>query len=140
MRVVLDTNIVVAALRSPTGASAELLRWARAGKLTALASVSLAMEYQAVCLREEHVRASRLSRKEVQTFLDAVISFVEPVDIWFLWRPQLRDPSDELVLEAAVNGRADAIVTFNQRDFEPAARLFGVEPWTPRQALTKLRG
>ena len=98
------------------------------------------MEYQAVCSRDEHVRASRLSRKEVQTFLDAVISFVEPVDIWFLWRPQLRDPSDELVLEAAVNGRADAIVTFNQRDFEPAARLFGVEPWTPRQALTKLRG
>jgi putative PIN family toxin of toxin-antitoxin system len=138
--VVLDTNIVVAALRSPTGASAELLRRARAGKLTALTSVSLAMEYQAVCLREEHVGASRLSRKEVQTFLDAVISFVEPVDIWFLWRPQLRDPSDELVLEAAVNGRAGAIVTFNQRDFEPAARLFGVEPWTPRQPLTKLRG
>ena len=50
------------------------------------------------------------------------------------------DPGDELVLEAAVNGRANAIVTFNQRDFEPAARLFGVERWTPRQALTKLRG
>jgi predicted nucleic acid-binding protein len=126
----LDTNVVVAGLRSPTGASAELLRRARAS--------SLAMEYQAVCSRDEHVRASRLTRQEIQSFIDAVISFSEPVDIWFLWRPQLRDPSDELVLEAAVNGRANAIVTFNQRDFEPAARLFGVELWTPRQALAKL--
>jgi putative PIN family toxin of toxin-antitoxin system len=136
----LDTNVVVAGLRSPTGASAELLRRARAGKLTSLASVSLAMEYQAVCSRDEHARASRLSREEIQNFIDAVISFCEPIDIWFLWRPQLRDPGDELVLEAAVNGRANAIVTFNQRDFEPAAKLFGVELWTPRQALAKLGG
>lgn len=66
--------------------------------------------------------SSRLTRSEVQSFLDAVISLVEPVDIWFLWRPQLRDPGDELVLEAAANGRANAIVTFNQRHFEQTVK------------------
>ena len=55
----------------------------------------------------------------VDVFVDAVVDLVEPVEIWFMWRPQLRDPGDELVLEAAVNGRAAAIATFNRRDFQP---------------------
>ena len=126
-------------MRSPSGVSAELLRRARNGTLMPLASVALAIEYQAVCMRAEHVAAAGMRVAEVRQFLDAVLAMSEPVDIWFLWRPQLRDAGDELVLEAAANGRAEAIVTFNRRDFEPANQLFGVELWTPAQTLTKLR-
>ena len=126
-------------MRSPTGAAAELLRRARIGTLMPLASVALAIEYQAVCLRAEHVAAAGMSVAEVRQFPDAVLAMSEPVDIWFLWRPQLRDAGDELVLEATANGRAEAIVTFNRRDFEPANQLFGVDLWTPAQTLTRLR-
>jgi putative PIN family toxin of toxin-antitoxin system len=138
VRWVLDTNVIVTAMRSPSGASAELLRRARRAVFSPLASVALAIEYQDVCSREEHVHAAGLSRAQAKIYVEAVLSLVEPVNIWFLWRPQLRDAADELVLEAAVNGRAEAIVTFNTRDFEPAIANFGVSSWTPRQALTRL--
>ena len=138
MRLVIDTNVIVAAVRSPAGVSAELLRQARARVVKPLASVTLAVENLAVCLQDEHELASGLTVAEMGQFLDAVIALAEPVNSWFLWRPQLRDASDELVLEAAVNGRAAAIVTFNSRDFLPAAQLFGVEIWTPKQTLEKL--
>ena len=138
MRLVIDTIVIVTAMRSPAGASAEVLRHARLGRLTPLASVALAIEYQDVCLRDVHGAAAGLTRTEVKQFLDAILAMVEPVNIWFLWRPQLRDAGDELVLEAAANGRAQAIVTFNLRDFLPAAKQFGVALWTPIQVLTKL--
>ena len=62
----------------------------------------------------------------------------EPVEGWFLWRPQLRDPGDEMVLEAAANGRADALVTFNKRDFADTAGAFGIEMLSPQQALRRI--
>ena len=71
-------------------------------------------------------------------FLDAVMDLVEPVEAWFLWRPQLRDPGDELVLEAAVNGRAAAIATFNRRDFLPGATRFGIDVLPPGEALRRI--
>src|SRR5271156_6656057 len=107
----MDTSAIVAAMRSPAGASAALLRAARLGQVTLLANVALALEYEATCQRAEHVMASGLKPEEVGIFLDAVIGMVEPVESHFMWRPMLRDPGDELVLEAAANGRAAAIVT-----------------------------
>ena len=138
-RIVLDTDVVVAALRSPTGASAELMRLLAAGKITILASVALALEYEAVCISPEHVLASGLSRKQVETFVDAVIGMSEPVEIHYLWRPMLRDAGDEMVLEAAVNGQAEALVTFNRRDFEDSLPRFGIEVLAPREALARIR-
>lgn len=61
--------------------------------------------------------AANLDLREVGVFVDGVLAMIEPVETHFMWRPQLRDPADELVLDAAVNGRAAAIVTFNRRDF-----------------------
>jgi predicted nucleic acid-binding protein len=75
----------------------------------------------------------------VDIFVDAVLALVEPVETHFMWRPQLRDPADELVLEAAVNGQADAIVTFNLRDFGDAPARFGIDMLRPVEALGRIR-
>lgn len=139
MRYVLDTNVVVAAMRSPAGASAALLVAARRSELTMLANVALAVEYEATCRLAEHRLAAGLDLDEVSIFIDAVLAMVEPVETHFMWRPQLRDPADEMVLEAAVNGQAAAIVTFNRRDFGAAPARFGVELLTPAEALRRIR-
>jgi putative PIN family toxin of toxin-antitoxin system len=139
VRLVLDTDVVVAAMRSPAGASAELLRLARRGRVWLLVTVTLAVEYEAVCLKAEHRTAAGLSEQEVRVFLDAVVALAEPVETHYLWRPQLRDPGDEMVLEAAVNGRAEGLVTFNVRDFGKAPARFGVEVMMPREVMERVR-
>jgi putative PIN family toxin of toxin-antitoxin system len=139
VRLVLDTDVVVAAMRSPSRASAAILRAARRGHPTLLASVPLAIEYEAVCSKAEHQKAAGLSDRETDDFITAVIALAEPMETHFLWRPQLRDPGDEMVLEAAVNGQADALVTFNARDFGTAPYEFGVEILLPREAIARIR-
>jgi putative PIN family toxin of toxin-antitoxin system len=139
VRIALDTDVIVAAMRSPKGASAEILRKVRRQKVALLLSVPLAMEYEAVCLRAEHQLAAGLSEQQVQIFVDAVLAMAEPVQIHYLWRPQLRDPSDEMVLETAVNGRADLLVTFNGRDYGNVPARFGIEVTMPREAVGRIR-
>lgn len=136
---VLDTDVIVAAMRSPGGASAEILRKARQGRVTLVVSVPLAMEYEAICSEAEHRLAAGLSEREVEIFLDAVVAMAEPVKTHFLWRPQLRDPGDEMVLEAAVNGQAELLVTLNVRDFGDMPSRFGIEIMIPRDALERIR-
>ena len=136
---VLDTDVVVAAMRSPSGASAAILRCIREGGATLLLSVPLAMEYEAVCQQAEQRLAAGLSERQVDIFVTAVIAMAEPVRSRFLWRPQLRDPGDEMVLEAAVNGRADALVTFKVRDYGDVPARFGVELLLPREAIGRMR-
>ena len=135
----MDTDVVVAAMRSPAGASAAIVRLARQGGVTLLVSVALALEYEAVCSRPEHRLAAGLSEDEVNVFVDAMVALAEPVAMHFLWRPQLRDPCDEMVLEVAINGEADALVTFNARDFGAAPGHFGVELLLPREAIGRMR-
>jgi putative PIN family toxin of toxin-antitoxin system len=135
----MDTDAVVAAMRSPKGASAAILRAVRNGQATLLLSVPLALEYEAVCRRPEHRLEAGLSIRQVEIFLDAIIAMGEPMLTHYLWRPQLRDPNDEMVLEAAVNGRADALVTFNLRDFGNAAMQFGVDVLLPREAIARIK-
>lgn len=125
-------------MRSPKGASAALLMAARRERITILANVALALEYEATCRRAEHGVAAGLRPSQVNIFVDAVIAMVEPVETHFLWRPQLRDPADEMVLEAAVNGRASAIVTFNSEDFGGIPLQFGVEVLSPVDVLRRI--
>lgn len=139
MRLVLDTDVIIAAMRSPLGASAALLMAVRRGEIRMLANVALALEYEATCRRAEHGVAAGLSPAQVGVFIDAVIALAELVETHFLWRPQLRDPGDELVLEAAVNGRANAIVTFNQKDFGEIPMKFSVEVLAPVDALRRIK-
>jgi predicted nucleic acid-binding protein len=126
-------------MRSPGGASAAILRAARQSKIMLLVSVPLAMEYEATCSEAEHRLAAGLSEREVEIFLDAVVAMAEPVKTHFLWRPQLRDLGDEMVLETAVNGRADGLVTFNVRDFGTVPARFGIELMIPREVLGRMR-
>jgi len=137
--VVVDTDVIVAAMRSPSGASAAILRTARQGRVMLLVSVPLALEYEAICSEAEHRLAAALSEREVEIFLDAVVAMAEPVKTHFLWRPQLRNPGDEMMLETAVNGRVDALVTFNVRDFGTVPARFGIEVMIPREAIGRMR-
>lgn len=125
-------------MRSPSGASAELLRRVDRGAAGMLLTVALALEYEAICTLAEHRLASGLSAAEVSIYVDGLIGMAEPVKAFFRWRPQLRDPGDELVLEAAVNGQADAIVTFNESHLREA-RNFGVEVIRPGEALRRIK-
>jgi predicted nucleic acid-binding protein len=108
------------------------------GNGTLLLSVALALEYEAVCQRPEQRLATGLSQEEVSAFVNTLIEMAEPVETHFVWRPQLRDPNDEMVLATAVNGRADALVTFNLRDYGKTPARFGVEILLPRQALARV--
>jgi putative PIN family toxin of toxin-antitoxin system len=138
MVAVLDTNILIAARRSRTGASNALLRQANERRFEMLASVPSFLEYEAVLSRSEHLLAAQLARKQVNGFLDYLAGLIVPVKLHYLWRPQLGDISDEMVLETAINGRADCIVTFNIRHFGPAVR-FGIDVIRPDEAMRRIR-
>jgi putative PIN family toxin of toxin-antitoxin system len=102
--------------RTGAGASRRLLVAALEQRFTLLVSEALMVEYEAVMTRAQHLVASKLSAEDVGILLDAVASVGEPVRPVFLWRPSLRDADDDMVLEVAVNGQADAIATFNKSD------------------------
>lgn len=139
MKFVLDTNVLVAAMRSPSGASAELLRRVRHREIGIAVSVPLVLEYEATLSRVEHLEAAGLTIDDARSIVDVLVDVAEWVRIDYRWRPQTRDPADEMVLEAAINGHADAIITFNRRDFGKAPVKFGIGCWLPSEALEKVR-
>lgn len=128
---------MVAALRSAKGASRRLLVAALQKRFALLISVPLFIEYEAVLTRKEHLRAAGLRSGEVSELLDALASVAEPVVPSFRWRPLLRDPNDDMVFEAALNGAADLLVTFNKRDFEEAV-VSNLRIASPAEALRAL--
>ena len=131
-RVVLDTNVLVAASRSGKGASAKLLSLVGKGRFEVCLSVPLVLEYESVFLREIELDSPDWrSRMDILDYLCAV---AERQEIYFLWRPFLRDPKDEMVLETAVAGGCDAIVSYNRRDFAGVER-FNLKVYEPREFL-----
>jgi putative PIN family toxin of toxin-antitoxin system len=127
-RVVVDTNVVVAGLRSRRGASFRLLSEVGKGRFEIALSVPLVLEYEDALLR--HSDVTRLSRADVDAVLNYLCSVARLQQIFYLWRPLLPDPKDDLLLELAVAARCDAIITFNRKDFVGAGkfRLSIVEP------------
>ena len=130
--------MIVASRRSQRGASNRLVELIGIGRLQPLVTTALFLEYEEVLRRPEHRLATGMSEQDVEGFLAAFASASEGVDVSFRWRPQLKDTEDELVLEAAVNGRADALITHNVRDFLDAARRFHLRVLLPREALKEL--
>ena len=138
VRLVFDTTTVIAAIRSDAGASRRVLVAGLKRRFTMLVSVPLLIEYEAVMTQQEHLVASRMSVADVAILLDAVVAVAERVALKFLWRPLLSDADDDMVLETAANGRADAIVTFNRRHFAPVTGQFGIDVLSPSDAVYRL--
>lgn len=132
--IVLDTNVLVAALRSRQGKSSQLLRAVGSGGFDFVLSVPLLFEYEDVLKRPEMVP---VSMQAIENMLDYLCQQGDFQKIFYLWRPHLKDPKDDMVLELALNAKAQAIVTHNIKDFRNANDL-GVEILTPSQFLQKL--
>ncbi len=129
LRAVFDTNVLVAAFSSRRGASFALLDQVIDARFVLLASPALWLEYEAVLKRPEIRKMHLLTLQDIDDALNALCFHVVPVTAHFLWRPQLRDPNDEMVLEAAINGMATHLVTFNMRDFDlPVQRHQKAQP------------
>jgi predicted nucleic acid-binding protein len=136
---VVDTDVMVAALRSDRGASRQLLLAALNRQFELLLSVPLMLQYQAVLTRPEHLAACGLSATDVGAILDDLAAVARPVRLAFRWRPRLSDPDGDMVLETAINGGASAIVTFNQRDFVSGTIGFSCAVILPGTALRQVR-
>lgn len=134
--IVLDTNVIVAALRSKRGASNKLLSLVGTQKFEIHDSVALILEYEDV-LQRYHTELG-LSRDDVSDFIDALCSMAHHHKIYFLWRPTLSDVNDELILELAVTAQCEYIVTHNISDFKGIDK-FGIQAITPREFLQIIR-
>lgn len=133
-RLTIDTNVLVAALRNKNGPSFALMQLFRRGAAAMYCSPALFLEYEDLLKRPGQLMASGLLSTDVDAVLNELAGLMVPVTTHYQWRPQLRDPADEMVLEAAVNGQTNAIVTYNLRDFAPALR-FGIPVLNPQQTF-----
>ena len=133
--VVLDTNVLIAGLRSRNGASFQLLALIGEGAFELNVSVPLVLEYEEVAKR--NARALGLTHADIDDVLDYLCAVAAHREIYFLWRPVLRDASDDMLLEVAVEAGCDFVVTHNVRDFAGAER-FGVQALTPGEFLKRI--
>jgi len=136
LEVVIDTNVIYAGLRSRNGASFQLLQQIGSGQFEMALSVPLLFEYEMVLKREP---LSNLDEQDIEEVLDYLCAAADARDIFYLWRPYLKDPKDDMLLEVAVESNAEYIVTFNLQDFRNIG-AFGVQAITPQQLLQKIGG
>jgi len=130
--IVIDTNVIIAALRSKQGASNKLLSLVGTSKFEIHDSVALILEYEDVIQRQRTELG--LSEDEVSIFIDSLCSMAHHHKIYFLWRPSLPDVNDELVLELAVSANCEYILTHNIKDFKGTEK-FGIKAITPKEFL-----
>jgi putative PIN family toxin of toxin-antitoxin system len=135
LRIVLDTNVLVAAQRSRVGASFKVLSLVDSGKFTLCLSVPMVLEYEAASKKQ--TKATGLTAADVDAIIDYLCLVGEHYKVYYLWRPFLRDPKDDMVLELAVTSNAEAIVTYNRADFK-GANQFGVKVITPKALLKQI--
>ena len=135
MRIVFDTASFITALRSSDGAAGEVLRLILGRKLVPLMDHKLGLEYRDVALRSEQLQAFDLSLAEVNIVIEAIEALAEPVKVVVRHRPLSPDPNDDMILDIAINGRAEAIITNNTKDFKAAGKQHGIPVLTPRELL-----
>jgi len=138
VRLVLDTSVIVSAIRSKSGASYELVMRALKHEVEFLTSVSLAFEYEDVMLRHQQISSSWMPLSGIEELILALMKESIQIQPVTYSGPGLPDESDEHVLGLAIEGKADAIVTFNRRHFDGIAQSFGVELITPGESLRRL--
>ena len=135
MKIVIDTNVIVSAFRSRRGASYKLVSLLPSGRFSVSISVPLIIEYEDVLKRGK--LPPTISDRDIGDFIDFLCRVGNRQDIFFLWRPFLPDPSDDLILEVAVAGGCDAIITYNKRHFKNVEK-FGLRILDPREFLTEI--
>ncbi len=135
MKIVIDTNVLFAALKSRRGASYKLVTLLPSERFSIAISVPLIIEYEGVLKRGKLF--SNITENDIGDFIDFFCYVGEQQEIFFLWRPFLPDPSDDLVLEVAVAGGCDAIITYNKRHFKNVYK-FGLRILDPREFLAEI--
>lgn len=135
MKIIIDTNVLVSSLKSKRGASYKLISILPKQELKPVISVPLIVEYEAVLKRGN--LAKELTYEDIENFIDYLCGISEWQDIYFLWRPFLPDALDDHILEVAVASGADAIITYNKRDFRGIEK-FGLTLLDPRELLTEI--
>jgi predicted nucleic acid-binding protein len=135
--VILDTNVLVSAVRSRRGASFQILRRIGGGTFNLVVSVPLVLEYEAALLR--HLPETALDEDDALAIIDYVCLVAKRQPIFLLWRPMLRDPKDDMIAEAAIAAGCDAVVTHNVTDFDELAK-FGVRVLRPAAFLLEIGG
>lgn len=134
-RIILDTNVLYAGLYSSKGASFRILRAIDEGRLQIVLSTALLFEYEDILKRHQEIL--NLSNQGIDKILDNLCLLSNHQKIYFLWRPRLSDPKDDLILELAVAAGVRSIVTHNIDDFK-GSELFGVKARTPKQILEEI--
>ena len=135
----LDTASFVTAVRSSGGAAGEVMRMIFREEVVVLMDFKLGLEYREVALRPEHVNASALNRGEILELIEALEAFSEPVEVLIKNRPLTSDPDDDMVMDLAINGRAEALVTGNTKHFASAGKRFGIPVLSPTELLEQIR-
>lgn len=123
-RIVIDTSVLISALIGSTGASRELIRLCLQGEYQPLMGNNFFLEYESVILREEIITQCTLTKQEIFTLIDAFMSVCQWIDIYYLWRPNLRDEADNHLIELAIAGNAQIIATKNIKDFLNSDLIF----------------
>jgi putative PIN family toxin of toxin-antitoxin system len=134
-QIILDTNVVVSGLRSRRGSAFHLLNLVGTGIFEIHLSVPLVLEYREVLLRE--LPNLYITATDIESVIEFYCSVATPHQIFFLWRPFLPDPKDDMILELAVKARCDSVVTYNTRDFV-GIEQFGLRTLTPAEFLRSI--
>jgi putative PIN family toxin of toxin-antitoxin system len=135
LKIVIDTNVLISALRSKRGASHKLLMLAGSGKFRTALSVPLVLEYEEVAGR--FASEIDLTLSDIRDIIDYLCKSAEYAKIFYLWRPFLKDPDDDMLLELAVSAGCDVIVTYNKKDFK-GAEQFGIRIMTAKEFLQEI--
>lgn len=124
MKVILDTNVIISAIQAGDQLNRQLLRLAFLGEITPLVSTALFLEYEAITQRSEVMQNCHFTAAQAEQFLDALFSVCQWVDIYFSWRPNLKDEGDNFLIELAVAGNADYLISKNIRDLKHGELVF----------------
>jgi putative PIN family toxin of toxin-antitoxin system len=136
IRVILDTNVLYAGLYSSEGASYQILRAIERGQIQIILSTTLLFEYEDILNRKKPELG--LSEKQIEAILDNLCRLSDHQKIYYLWRPFLKDPNDDHILELAVASQTEIIVTHNTKDFN-GIDTFGIRAITPKQLLKEIK-
>jgi len=134
-RIVIDTNVLIAALRSSRGASYRLLQLIDRGKFQVCISVPLVLEYEAA--GKNLVGQIPLNETDIDAVIDYICKVASHHEVYYLWRPFLKDPKDDMVLELGVTAACETMVTYNVTDFE-GVEQFGLKVMTSREFLEEI--